>query len=165
MSRKMVVSLFLICFITPLISAYLFIQSNWSPNTTVNNGLLVTENIIITDWHTPERRLWSIAIMAPNGCLGMCVATIESVNKVHLALGKHNEHVGVVLLSETEAAFNNTEVVKTQLNRLSEDSIYLVDHMGLIVLEYPLSNDISEEIVFKGLLTDIKKLLKYARSS
>ena len=49
---------------------------------------------------------------------------------------------------------------------LQPASLYLIDHMGLVVLEYPFKTQPQENrLVQKGLLKDLKKLLSYSRSS
>lgn len=49
---------------------------------------------------------------------------------------------------------------------LTPASLYLIDHMGLVVLEYPYKAKPQENrLVQKGLLKDLKKLLNYSRSS
>ena len=54
----------------------------------------------------------------------------------------------------------------TEQQSLNPASLYLIDHMGLVVLEYPFKVEPQENrLVQKGLLKDLKKLLNYSRSS
>ncbi|TMP77352.1 transmembrane cytochrome oxidase associated protein, partial [Pseudoalteromonas ruthenica] len=49
---------------------------------------------------------------------------------------------------------------------LEPGNLYLIDHRGLVVLEYQPSLDVQENRMrHKGMLKDLKKLLNYARSS
>ena len=63
----------------------------------------------------------------------------------------------------TEEGFKNYVYNNSQLK---QDALYLVDHMGLVVLVYPITDDEqTNRITNKGLMKDLKKLLNYARSS
>jgi len=95
-----------------------------------------------------------------------CQKRLESVKNIQLALGKKSEHVAVMVLSQKANDVFTPSAQASSQNGLSSDEIYLVDHMGLVVLSYPYSADESlNKPVFKGMLSDIKKLLNYARSS
>ena len=58
------------------------------------------------------------------------------------------------------------EIRSSENADLQAGDLYLVDHMGLVVLHYPYKNKPEENrLIQKGLLKDLKKLLNYARSS
>ena len=165
MNKHRTIIFFSVCFIAPFLSALLFLGSGWNPNQTINKGMLLTQDVKIEHWQETDRKLWSIAIIAPNECSTQCSQYLHAAKQVHLALGKKSENVDVVLLSEGDVAIESASVVKTPLTNLHEGSVYLIDHMGLVVLQYPLNGQAHQEVIFKGLYTDIKKLLNYARSS
>ena len=127
--------------------------------------MLLTQDVKIERWQEADRKLWSIAIIASKECSAQCSQYLHAAKQVHLALGKKNEHVDVVLLSESDVTIESASVVKAPLTNLHDGSVYLIDHMGLVVLRYPLEGEAHQEVIFKGLYTDIKKLLNYARSS
>ncbi|ATC96107.1 hypothetical protein PTUN_a3842 [Pseudoalteromonas tunicata] len=107
-----------------------------------------------------------MVVVSQSGCDDFCKNQLESVKNVQLALGKKSEHVGVMLLSRNIKTDLAIPIQVVNQDDLISDEIYLVDHMGLVVLSYPFSaQENLNKPVFKGMLSDIKKLLNYARSS
>ena len=71
----------------------------------------------------------------------------------------------MAIIGEPEAAKPHWHMIAAQ-QQLRPASLYLIDHMGLIVLEYPFNPQPQENrLIQKGLLKDLKKLLNYSRSS
>lgn len=167
MKNKKILILFIACFISPFLVATIVLQLNWLPDNTVNKGQLVRNETHLQNWKNPNGYLWTMVVVSKSDCDDdSCQKRLESVKNIQLALGKKSEHVAVMVLSQkANDVFTPSEQASSQ-NRLSSDEIYLVDHMGLVVLSYPYSADENlNKPVFKGMLSDIKKLLNYARSS
>lgn len=76
-----------------------------------------------------------------------------------------NQHkVDMAIMGQPELVTTRWHVIDEQ-QQLKPASLYLIDHMGLIVLEYPFSSQPQENrLIQKGLLRS-KKLLNYSRSS
>ena len=76
-------------------------------------------------------------------CDAACDQSLEPLRRVHDALGKEADRVQVVGLGSDEISL--------------EPGIWIVDPLGNLVMRYSL------EAELKGLLADLKKLLKVSR--
>ncbi len=114
------------------------------PGGRVNSGVLIDPAQPLAQWGgDPEQHTghWSMLLVPETGCGDLCEAELESLKRVHDALGRESDRVRVMTADE-----------------LSIDSgIWVIDPLGNLVLRYP--------IVFEGkaLLGDMKRLLKASR--
>jgi hypothetical protein len=155
--------MFVICCITPFILAYAAIQTNWLPDNTTNKGRLLSNDIQVPNWQVNDNTLWSIALSAPVDCGLVCTQQNQRLQNVYQALGKKQDKVSLVILGEAK---NNEITQYPALPELRAGWLYLVDHHGLVVLAYPYEeSEQKSRMLHKGLLSDLKKLLNYARSS
>jgi hypothetical protein len=155
--------MFVICCITPFVLAYGAILVDWQPRDTTNKGLLLSKEIYVPNWQSSEHKLWSIALSAPDTCTSICNQQIKRLNKVYEALGRKQDKVSLVILGG-EQSTSLTQY--PSIDELTAGWLYLVDHHGLIVLAYPYDeSEQQSRLMHKGLLSDLKKLLNYARSS
>ena len=93
----------------------------------------------------------------------ICTQQNQRLQNVYQALGKKQGKVSLVIFGETQ---NNEITQYPALPELQAGWIYLVDHHGLVVLAYPYEeSEQKSRVLHKGLLSDLKKLLNYARSS
>lgn len=116
---------------------------------------------------------WSIVTVEANGCLAPCQAQLHLLKQVNTALDKDKDRVQRVLLlptapnAEANSALQkqypdlmivsnaDTETVKFAAQfKGSAGGVYLVDPLGNLMMRYP------QDFNPKGLLTDLKKLLK-----
>lgn len=155
--------IFVICCITPFVLAYGAILINWQPSGTTNKGVLLSKEVYVPNWRSSEHKLWSIALSAPDTCTAICAQQVIRLNKVYEALGKKQDKVSLVVLGDAQnAGFTQYP----SINELEAGWLYLVDHHGLVVLAYPYDeSEQQSRMMHKGLLSDLKKLLNYARSS
>ncbi|MEH6452425.1 MAG: transmembrane cytochrome oxidase associated protein [Psychromonas sp.] len=166
MNNKKILSLFIISFIIPLALAFVVLKFDWLPARTVNNGDFLVPEVKLTAWSEIDPKPWSIGFIASNDCRDICLAHREEVKKLYLALGKKQIKVDLVLLGEQAEKLDGFKNYSLNNAGLSQDALYLIDHMGLVVFSYPI--DVDPEInrlTNQGLIKDLKKLLKYARSS
>ena len=162
MNSKVTASLFVLSFITPLLLAYVILKTGYFQTGVNNHGVFLSEEIRIKDWQLNDHKPWNISYLPENPCLEQCQSTIESLIKSHLVLGKKNKNVDLLLINSEihHDAFRNI----SQSNKiLSSEYIYLIDFNGLVLMQYDLKKQPINKLL-KGLVLDIKKLLKYARS-
>ena len=155
--------LFVLCCVLPFLLAYVAIMSNWQPSDTTNKGQLLKKEVAIPNWQSKENTLWTIALAAPSTCLESCKKQHDRLANLYQALGKKRSKVELAILGQVE----DSELTSfPEVAALKAGSLYLIDHHGLVVLAYPYeeSNEKSK-LIHKGLLSDLKKLLNYARSS
>ena len=116
---------------------------------------------------------WSIVTVATSACAEPCQAQIHLLKQVNIALDKDAKRVQRVLIMPT---LPNTEAISALQKQYPElvilsgadaetvqfatqfsgaaGSVYLVDPLGNLMMRYP------QDMNPKGMLTDLKKLLK-----
>lgn len=166
--------LFIICFITPVIVAQVALNFNWLSPAQTNNGHFVETNYHIQNWPSESSIKWSLVTLEAKKCELRCKQHRDIITNVYDVLGKHNLRVGAFSLANLNDSSQLTNLISNQHHNLQQqqnefpmkfDSLYLVDHRGLVVLEYPITYaDEQDTKVKKGLIKDLKKLLNYSRS-
>ncbi|MBP0049238.1 hypothetical protein H9C73_10870 [Marinobacterium sp. AK62] len=114
------------------------------PQGHTNRGVLLEPIQPLQQWggdaeaHTGH---WTLLLVPGNACTQDCDAELEDLRRVHDALGRESTRVRVMPHSAPEL----------------EAGVWVVDPLGNLVLQYPLS--------FKGkaLLGDMRRLLKASR--
>lgn len=166
MTNKKTMIIFIVSFIVPLALAYTVLKLELIPTNTVNQGEFLLQEIKLESWAEIEPKAWSIVYVSSRQCNDKCVTRRAELKNVHLALGKNQGKVDLVLLGKEEVTEEGFKNYVYNNNQLKQDALYLVDHMGLVVLVYPITDDEqTNRITNKGLMKDLKKLLNYARSS
>jgi hypothetical protein len=164
-NNKKVISLFVLSFIAPLLLAFILLKTNWSPSHQVNNGEFLAQKITLTDWQLITPKQWSIAQQTVNNCNSDCLYNQQQMQQIANALGKYKDKVDLVLLGSLQP-LSGGKSYPLQHDALQANTLYLIDRFGLIVLAYPLSDNAEENRIIKqGLIKDLKKLFKFARSA
>ncbi|MBD1582023.1 transmembrane cytochrome oxidase associated protein [Pseudoalteromonas sp. S16_S37] len=159
--------IFIVCCLVPLVLAYTAIKLDWLPEHTTNHGQFLKSELRIPSWQPSGEQLWTIAINAPDTCEAPCEQQFQALDNLYVALGKHQKDVALAVLNR---ALVKAPLVNYQSYHVAADlppaSLYLIDHTGLMVLQYQyFAEQDKNRAEQKGLLSDLKKLLKYARSS
>lgn len=158
-------SLFALCCFVPLILAFAALKLEWLPSGSSNHGELLKTEVKLADWQQGDPKQWTIALNYPDDCQSRCEKQLASLENLYVALGKNQQKVDVAVLSRQQKTAANWRHLEENAD-LQAGDLYLVDHMGLVVLHYPYKNKPEENrLIQKGLLKDLKKLLNYARSS
>ncbi|MFK3864887.1 transmembrane cytochrome oxidase associated protein [Pseudoalteromonas rhizosphaerae] len=163
--KKNPLLIFIGCCLVPLILAYLALKLEWIPSASSNKGEFLKQEIKLKDWKKTEHKQWTIALNHPAQCQQACAQQLQALENLYIALGKNQGKVDVAILGQTQ----QKELPWRQLPEvdvLQPASLYLIDHMGLVVLQYPYHSEPQQNrLTQKGLLKDLKKLLNYSRSS
>ncbi|MED5514895.1 transmembrane cytochrome oxidase associated protein [Pseudoalteromonas sp. DY56-GL22] len=158
-------SLFVLCCFVPLALAYAALKLEWLPSGSSNHGELLSEEVKLVDWQQGEPKQWTIALNYPKECIDVCANQLASLDNLYVALGKNQQKVDVAVLTNQQQVSANWRQLAVS-PALKAGDLYLVDHMGLVVLHYPYTAEPEQNrLIQKGLLKDLKKLLNYARSS
>lgn len=113
---------------------------------------------------------WNIVTVEPGVCAEPCQAQIHLLKQVNIALDKDAKRVQRILIAPNAENFDALEKqypdliiimgsdalttkFAAQFN-VAKGEVYLVDPLGNLMMHYP------QELNPKGLLTDLKKLLK-----
>lgn len=166
--------LFVACFAAPVVLALFALNFNWLTPGETNNGQFVEQSFQIKRWPAESNIRWSVVMMEPEQCAQQCQHNKSMIKNIYDVLGKHNLYVGAYTLTATDKSLeinnlilnkNSSVALSNQANEMRLDSLYLVDHRGLVVLEYPVSYSAEQDTKMKkGLIKDVKKLLNYSRS-
>lgn len=156
--------LFVSCCGLPLFAAYIALHSGWFPSGTTNYGRFVEGELHIDELKHRDGKLWTILLNSPETCQQACATQKASLEALFVALGKLQKDVDIAILGKEDKTLPFANIDNSL--QLSPANLYLVDNKGLVVLQYPFDEDPeTNRLVQKGLLSDLKKLLNYARSS
>jgi peroxiredoxin len=125
-------------FAAPLILAVLMRSSWWGyqPAELKNLGLMVQPTVQIalksngldTDNHQTEaiRGKWLMLYLMPENCTQECTDAITTLRQIHKSMGRQNQHISIVILSENEASSAlqlKVESIYQELNFISEPPV------------------------------------------
>lgn len=89
-------------FAAPGISAYIFyLHPNWLGNTTTNKGRLLSPPVLLA--HSKTSPKWQLALWSPGACEQSCIAELDKLARIRLALGRHLYKVQPQLLLDAKA--------------------------------------------------------------
>lgn len=145
-SKKLTMTLILGSSILPIVLAVVAYFGGYAPDGTNAKGELLNPVLTIDQWGGEEERfvgVWSILKTQSGPCVAQCSERLESLRRVHDALGREADRVQVVDMSIE------------QINL--EPGIWVVDPLGNLVMRYAQDSEL------KALLEDMRKLLKVSR--
>jgi len=118
-------------------------------------------------WEAFKPKGWTIVLPQSKECGQPCEVQRKGMENIYLALGKLQDKVSLAVLSDSpQSGEGEIKAIQASILPLNSGSLYLVDHMGLVVLHYPYRDDpLENRLQHKGLMKDLKKLLNYSRSS
>ena len=155
-------------FVLPFIFAkYFFDNDATSTRGTTNHGSFLVDEINITSLADNDH--WIILQVIDGKCDTSCQDNMHMLRQINTALGKDMGRVKRYLLlnntDENVVYFDNYPKVivldrsETLYNKLTkmDERIFIADPFGKIILGY------ENDFIAKGLLKDIKKLLKFSK--
>lgn len=151
-------------FLLPLLLAWLVLKLGWYQAGALSHGQWLEPPLQIDNY---PRGKWSIAQVVNGECAQQCQQNLAKLNNAWLALGiAKQKTLRVALTQPSDAAlFEQASLTQLSLNNRQQFSAYnqqwlLVDPTGWVILAYQPSQG-DEQI--KGLITDLKKLIKNSR--
>lgn len=165
MKAKTFFGIFVVMAVVPLALAYMTLQFNWFTPAATNKGEFMAEEVSISI--EKENPTWSI-VYQPTGseCDQICKEQLYGLNQTYIALGKLQKRVEAYVLTDVLdiSDYPATRPYQKQFAELDPNFLYVVDPMGKVVLRYQASPQREQTIMTsKYILSDLKKLLKYAR--
>ena len=155
-------------FVLPFIFAkYFFDNDATSTRGTTNHGSFLVDEINITSLADNDH--WIILQVIDDKCDTSCQDNMHMLRQINTALGKDMGRVKRYLLhkntNENTVNLDNYPKVilldrsETLYNKLTkmDERIFIADPFGKIILGY------QNDFIAKGLLKDIKKLLKFSK--
>lgn len=162
----------LVCtFALPAVIAKVILTQGWYKSGVTNRGVLVepytTLELLGQESPLKEHR-WQLAYVLPNKCTEQCRQQLYLLQQSHVALGKYQERVVPVLWQTELSGTVDISMTTMQMNqsvtaKVKPGQMLIVDPLGQLVMSY--SPKPNEDLVSfnKGMLADLRKLLKLSR--
>jgi hypothetical protein len=171
--RMLLIGLVLV-FALPAILAKTILSNNWYQSGVTNFGNLVEPIVTFEslDIDNPLfQKSWQMGLVMPKECLSRCVEKLHLLRQTRIALGKNKERILPVVYVTAELSviptimeeFIVVPVSEEFLSHVSEGDYLVVDPLGQLVMSYPNEQEITLAAQSKGLLSDLRKLLKLSR--
>ncbi len=170
-------------FVAPFLLAFIVLKMGWFNAGQTNKGEFMDRELTLS-WLLPDQAAeteWIIFYPMPQHCEQTCNNVLYSLNQGYQALGKLQKKAHPVVVLNDSTGVEDEMLGKTYpfvklmahtpsqqatLSQLSSDFMYLVDPFGKVVLRYSAKAQKEEMImVTKDWMEDLKRLLKYARTS
>jgi hypothetical protein len=162
-------------FFAPLAAAmWLYFSSGWRPQSGAQHGMLIDPPRALPS--EALRGSWSLVLLHGGPCDPACVASLEEMGRVRLALDKDIPRVRRVLLHDgacceplpvlaepdvlvLAAAGEDGSALRARFPPVGGEAtgIYIVDPHGNLVMGYPSAG------AGRGLLKDLERLLRLSR--
>ncbi len=169
--RHFIICLLLVfLFAAPGLSAYfLYFHPQWLSATTTNKGELLKPPVLLPELSTKPQ--WQLVLWSPDVCDTSCIAQLDKLARIRLALGRRLYDVDLCLLQGPEAKPLSASLANTMqqpgmsMVRLSADAsqklstshrqpeLFIANPEHYLVLAYPLTAEADD------LFHDIKRLL------
>ncbi|CAM3092092.1 hypothetical protein [Vibrio rarus] len=164
----------LFIFAVPVIAAHLILNQGWYQSGVTNKGILIEPRFTFTDAGlvNPVSERWQLAFIVPEQCDALCEQRWHLLNQSYIALGAYSERVVITLLvSEiSDSAWLAKNRQDQPILMFDQSSVpvkaqdyLLVDPLGQWVMRYPEVNDVNLVSQNKGLIADVRKILKLSR--
>jgi len=161
----------ILVFLSPFLLAYYYFINDATTNRgTTNYGKFLQEEIVVDISEKASNEYWLLIQLIPNNCNNKCQDNIHMLRQVNSALGKDMDRVRRYIIFEKNIQKNsvyiknypkvivldNSEKIYNKLSKM-EEKIFIADPLGNVILGY------KNDFMPKGLLKDIKKLLKFSK--
>ncbi|WP_114765629.1 hypothetical protein [Vibrio rhodolitus] len=162
-------------FALPAILAKLVLTQQWYNSGVTNKGELIEpaqtfKSLGLDNPYQGEK--WQLGYLVPAQCDAFCLKQIHYLQQSHIALGKYQQRVVPLVLVDKNSdiqALADLELDMVAVNGsfsqiVSQFEYVIVDPLGQLVMRYPQVKSEDELIPqSKGLLADLRKLLKLSR--
>lgn len=162
-----------VMFALPAIIAKTVLSQHWYQSGVTNKGELIEpmatlESLGIDNPY--QETQWQLGYVVPEQCDEFCQQQIYLLGQSHIALGKYQQRVQPVLISTPSSeVLANSEYAQIKVNDgfsqvVDQFEYVIVDPLGQLVMRYPKVSKEGELVAqSKGLLADLRKLLKLSR--
>lgn len=99
----MVIYLLAFFFLAPGFFAYvLYMHPSWLGDSKTNKGRLISPPVLMGGSHQTARGKWQLALWSPSACEKRCIAELDRLARIRLALGRHLYEVEILLLLNSD---------------------------------------------------------------
>jgi len=174
----------LVIFVSPILFAFLLqpFKEAFIEKGTISHGELVSPQVKLNELAklTKITKTWTLMAFAGEHCDEACLDTVFRIRQIRLTQGEESKRVSRLLISQGKLPVKDlenlnpflgtqflrlspaqyeavTSIMKTQISNNIKDNIYLIDPLGYYMMTF------SNELVPKGIITDLRYLLKNSR--
>ncbi|PMH44537.1 hypothetical protein BCU68_03280 [Vibrio sp. 10N.286.49.B3] len=172
---RAILCLLVLIFALPALIAKVILDNQWYQSGVTNKGQLIEPTV---SYHSlgmsnpREEQSWQVAYVLPSSCQQFCQQQIHLLAQSITALGQYQQRVDLVLFTREENSlypalssyappvFIDSPLFSQQVKPFES---VIIDPLGQLVMRYP---KVSEDILVKqskGLLSDLRKLIKLSR--
>lgn len=171
-------------FVLPIIFAFLLqpLKDVFIEKGSMSHGQLISPQVKLEELGKLAKitHTWTLLAFAGKHCNAACLDSVYKIQQIRLTQGEESKRISRMLISDGELAVKDLEnlnpYIGTQFVRLESeqykavssimkmhikngvmDNIYLIDPLGYYMMTF------SNELVPKGIITDLRLLLKNSR--
>ncbi|KGY13103.1 hypothetical protein NM22_06375 [Vibrio tubiashii] len=162
-----------VMFALPAIIAKTVLSQHWYQSGVTNKGELIEPTATLDSLgidNPYQQKQWQLGYVVPKQCDEFCKQQIYLLGQSHIALGKYQQRVQPVLISTVQSdTINRPGYAQLKVNDgfsmlVGQFEFVIVDPLGQLVMRYPKVATEDELVAqSKGLLADLRKLLKLSR--
>ncbi|MGF1773659.1 hypothetical protein L4C42_15220 [Vibrio wakamikoensis] len=163
----------IVFFALPFIIAKAILSNHWYQSGVTNHGALVEPRVTFEslDLVNPlQTKSWQLGFMLPADCNDACINRLYIMGQTYLALGKYKERVTPVVyvlpdqvLPELPESLSVVTVNAAFVDVVPEQGYLITDTLGQLVMYFSPTSEDKQVAHSKGLLSDLRKLLKLSR--
>ncbi|MFC5079413.1 hypothetical protein VTH8203_01375 [Vibrio thalassae] len=163
----------IVFFALPFIVAKTILSNNWYESGVTNHGQLVEPRVTFESLgivNPLQRDSWQLGFVLPAKCDDACLNRLYVMGQTYLALGKYKERVTPVVYIQSGYALPKLpdSVAVVTVNDGFSDIVppqgyVITDTLGQVVMVFEPTTKEQQVAHSKGLLSDLRKLLKLSR--
>jgi hypothetical protein len=163
----------IVFFALPFIIAKAILSNHWYESGVTNHGTLVEPRVTFEslDLVNPlQTKSWQLGFMLPADCNDACINRLYIMGQTYLALGKYKERVTPVVyvlpdqvLPELPESLSVVTINAAFADVVPEQGYLIADTLGQLVMYFSPTSEDKQVEHSKGLLSDLRKLLKLSR--
>jgi hypothetical protein len=163
----------IVFFALPFIIAKAILSNHWYQSGVTNHGSLVEPRVTFESLELVnplQTKSWQLGFMLPEDCNDACINRLYIMGQTYLALGKYKERVTPVVyvmpdqvLPELPESLSVVTVNAAFADVVPEQGYLIADTLGQLVMFFPPTSEDKQVQHSKGLLSDLRKLLKLSR--
>jgi hypothetical protein len=160
-------------FALPFIIAKAILSNNWYESGVTNHGQLIEPRMTFEtlEINNPlQSQSWQLGFMLPAACDEACMNRLYIMGQTYLALGKYKERVAPVVyvlpdqvLPELPETLTVVTVNEAFTGVVPPQGYLIADTLGQLVMYFSPVSEEEQVSHSKGLLSDLRKLLKLSR--
>lgn len=161
-------------FVIPVVAAKLILYMNWYEGGATNKGTLIEPRFTFEQvgLSNPLPESWQLVFIVLESCDAVCEERWYLLNQSRIALGAYAERVEIAIYvsSSSDAGWVEAKgeqhkvlLLPEQALPIADQDYLLVDPLGQWVIRYPEVDSEQAVSQSKGLISDVRKILKLSR--